>query len=424
MAQVQQGVAAAVSLHRLPVETIGLILVAPVRRHPVLGHPVHRLGADLHLDAQAARPNYRRMQRAIVVRLGRRDEVLEPLRHHRPGAVNDAERAVTVVLALDDDAEAVDVRQGRKADCLALQLAPDGIGRLLSPLDPRLHPGFGQDALDLGRDGLDGAAVLELQRLQTPLDGDAGRGVQMLERQFFQLGGDGVDADRPAQRRIDFQRFAADALALLRLDEVEGAHVVQAVGQLDQQHPHVARNGQDEFAQVLGLARMLGLKLQPRQLGHALDQDGDLLAEHVRNIVAGGRGVLDHVVQQGGDDGRRVQPIVGQDARDLDRVGEIGIARGPQLRAVHLHRIDIGAVQQRLIGGRVIGLDRLDQFELAHDRCALGIRQCRAFRRLRRRLGKRRRRCLVLQIRGGVHRRVHKRSRRPPGYLGDRIGRQ
>ena len=233
----------------------------------------------------------------------------------------------------------------------------------------------------------------------------------MLERQLLQLGGDGVDADRTAQGGVDFQRLAADALALLRLHEVKGAHVVQAVRQLDQQHPHVARNGQNELAQVLGLTRVLGLKLQPRQLGHALDQDGDLFAEHLGDVLARGRGVLDHIVQQGRDDGRRVQPIVGQDARDLDRMGEIGIARGPQLRAVHLHRIDIGAVQQRLVGGRVIGLDRLDQFELAHDRCALGIRQCRAFRRLRRRPGRGRRR-LVLQIRGLVHRRVRQGPRR------------
>ncbi|MNJ46079.1 hypothetical protein D3C77_412000 [compost metagenome] len=286
-----------------------------------------------------------------------------------------------------------------------------------------MDAGFGQDALDLRRDGLDGAAVLELQRLQAALDGDAGRGVQVLERQLLQLGGDGVDADRPAQRGVDFQRLAADALALLGLHIVKGAHVVQAVRQLDQQHPHVARNGEDEFAQVLGLARMLGLKLQSRQLGHAFDQDGDLLAEHGGDVVAGSRSILDHVVQQGGDDGRRVQAIVRQDAGDLDRMGEIGVARGSQLRAVHLHRIDVGAIQQRLVGGGIIGLDRLDQLELAHDRSAFSFRHSRAFRRLRRRPGRERRRLVVL-IRGLVHRRVRQGPRREFGVAGGRLGRQ
>ena len=150
---------------------------------------------------------------------------------------------------------------------------------------------------------------------------------------------------------------------------------MQTVGQFHQQDTHVPGDGEDEFAQVLGLARVLGLKLQSRQLGHALDQRGDLLPEPLGDVVAGGGGVLDHIMQQGGDDGRRVQPIVGQNARHLDRMGEIGIAGGPQLRAVHLHRIDIGAVQQRLVRGGIIGAHSLDQFELAqHPGAGMGVR--------------------------------------------------
>ena len=375
MPQVLQRIAPAVLLHGLLVEAIGLVLVGPVRRHPVLGDPVHRLGPDLHLDAQARRSDHGRVQGAVVVRLGRRDEVLEPLRHHRPGAVDHTEGAVAVVLGLDDDPEAVDVRQGREAHRLALQLAPDRIGRLLPAEHLGVHPGLFQHPLDLARDAVDGAAMLQLQRLQPPLDGGAGGRVQMLERQLFQLGGDRMDADRPAQRRIDLQRLAADPLALLGLHMLQRPHVVQTVGQLHQQDADVLGDGEDEFAQVLGLARVLGLELQPRQLGDPLDQRGDLLAEAFGDVVAGGRGVLNHVVQQGGDDGGGVEPVVGQDPRDLDGMGEIGIARGPQLRAVHLHRIDIGAVQQRLVRGGIIGAHGLHQFELAkHPRAGVGFR--------------------------------------------------
>jgi hypothetical protein len=42
---------------------------------------------------------------------------------------------------------------------------------------------------------------------------------------------------------------------------------------------------------------------------------------------------------------------------------------------VHLHRIDIGLVEQGLVGGWIIGLDRLDQLELAQDRNAFRRRQ-------------------------------------------------
>ena len=383
VSQVLKRVTPAALFHRLAVEAVGMVLVTPVGGDPVLGDSVHVLGADLHLDPQAPGADDGRVQRAIVVRLRRRDEILEPLGHHRPFAVDHTQRAVAVVLRLDDDAEAVDVGQGRKADRLALKLAPDRIGRLLSAIDIGLQARLGQDPLDLARHAVDGATMLQLQRLQPPLDGGLGRWVQMGERQFFQLGRDRVDADGPSQGRIDFQRFAADPLALLRLHELERAHVVQAIRQLDQQHPYVAADGQDKLSQVLGLTRMFGLKFQPAQLGHALDQDRDLFSEHAGDVVARRRRVLDHVMQQGGDDGGGVELVVGQYARDLNRVGEIGIARGSQLRTVHLHRIDVGAVEKRFVGGRVVGLDRLDQLELAQDRRTLGLRRRIDERRLR-----------------------------------------
>ncbi len=371
MAQVLQRIASAALGHGLAVESIGLVLVAPMGRHAVFRHAIHRLCADLHLDPEAARPDHSGVKRAIVVRLGRRDEILEPLRHHRPFAMDDAQGAIAVVLGFHDHAETIDVGQGRETDRLALQLAPNRIGGLLPPEHMGAHARLGQNPLDLAGHAFDGAAMLQLQRLQPPFDGRLRRRIQIGEGQFFQLGRNRVDADRPSQRGIDFQRLAADPFALLRLDVLEGAHVVQTVRQLDQQHPDVPADGQDEFPQVLRLAGVLRLQLQPAQLGHAFDQDRDLFAEHLGDVVTRRRGVLDHIVQQGCDDGGCVELVVGQYARDLDRVGEIGIARGPHLRAVHLHRIDIGAVQQRFVGGRVIGLDGLDQLELTKNRRTL-----------------------------------------------------
>jgi hypothetical protein len=110
---------------------------------------------------------------------------------------------------------------------------------------------------------------------------------------------------------------------------------------------------------------MVGQQFELGQLGHTLDQVGDLFAEPLGDVGLGGRGVLDDIVQEGGDDGGGVEAIVGQDARHLDRVGEIGIAGRAHLRAVHPHRVHIGAIQQRLVGRGIIALDPLDQLILA-----------------------------------------------------------
>src|SRR3546814_10184958 len=79
------------------------LLVYPVGSDAVFGHLVHVVGADLHLDAVALGPDDRRVQRAVAVRLGRRDEVLEAAGHHVIAAVQQAERMVAVTQRADDD---------------------------------------------------------------------------------------------------------------------------------------------------------------------------------------------------------------------------------------------------------------------------------------------------------------------------------
>ncbi len=64
-----------------------------------------------------------------------------------------------------------------------------------------------------------------------------------------------------------------------RRHEFQRAHVVQAVGELDQQHANVVGDRQQQLAQVLGLLGLARDQLQPLQLGEALHQRADLVAE-------------------------------------------------------------------------------------------------------------------------------------------------
>ncbi len=288
--------------------------------------------------------------------------------------MDDAQGAVAVILGVDDHPESIDVRQLREADGLTLQFAPDRIGVFLPTKDARGNT----RVLELGGDFLacqgDGLALAGPQRIQPPDDGVAGDRIEVAERQLLQLAADFVAADRAGQRRVDLQRLARDPFALGgALDEVQRAHVVQAVSQLDQQHPHILGDGQDELAQIFGLTLVLGRGFQARELGHALDQLANLFAEQAIDVGPCGLGVLDDVVQKGRDDGRGVQPVVGQDARHLDGVGEIGIAGGPGLRAVHTHGVDVGAVQQRFVGAGIVGAHPIDQLVLTQELAALGL---------------------------------------------------
>ena len=91
-------------------------------------------------------------------------------------------------------------------------------------------------------------------------------------------------------------------------------------------------------------------------------------AERLVGLFAGDRRVFDRVVQHRRRDGRVIDLELGQNGRDLERMGEIGIARSALLATMRLHREHIGAVQQILVGMRIVAANPLHQFVLPHHR--------------------------------------------------------
>ena len=65
------------------------------------------------------------------------------------------------------------------------------------------------------------------------------------------------------------------------------------------------------------------------------------------------------------------------DRRRALQVLGIGVAGGALLRAMGLHREDVGAVQQLFIGLGIVGTDPLDELILADHRGSPGMRQGR-----------------------------------------------
>ncbi len=109
----------------------------------------------------------------------------------------------------------------------------------------------------------------------------------------------------------------------------------------------------------------VGQLLDLGELGDPVDQLGDVGAEVLLDVLDRRQRVLDRVVEQRGDDRLLVELQVGHQPGDLDRMAEIGIARGALLGAVLLHRVDVGAVEQRLVGVGIVGLDPFHKFVLA-----------------------------------------------------------
>ena len=109
------------------------------------------------------------------------------------------------------------------------------------------------------------------------------------------------------QRRINLQGFLCGADPLFRRTELQRAHIMQPVRQLDEDHPDIPGHGQHHLAQALRLLFFPATELHPRQLRYAVYQHRNLRAELLFDILIGAFGILDHIVQQSGYDGGNIQ---------------------------------------------------------------------------------------------------------------------
>ena len=197
-------------------------------------------------------------------------------------------------------------------------------------------------------------------------------GLEVAEREVLELPLQLPDAQPVGERRVDLHRLLRHAAALGRRPELERLHVVEPVGQLDEDHADVLGHGQEHLAHVLG-PQVLPVQLDQRppviafdvqelhlvELGDAVDQTRNFAAEATLQLGHGHVAVFGDVVAQGGDDRRGVHAQAGQRFGHRQRVIDVRLARLAQLGAVRLGRERVGTpnrfdVWRRQIFGDVV----------------------------------------------------------------------
>src|SRR4051794_20530910 len=310
-----------------PVGAARALLVAPVRGDAVLGRLVHVAGADLDLQRPPLGPDHRGVQRLVHVELRHRHHVLEAAGERLPERVDDADGAVAVLHRVDDDAHRGEVVDLVELAALAGHLRVDRVKVLGAARD------LGADAerLELlvevaARLGDVALALLALL-VDEALDLLVLARVQRLEREVLELPLDRVDTEAVRERRVDLQGLLRLVDLLLLRHRLQRAHVVEAVGELDQDDPDVRGPRDHHLAVVLGLRLVARLEGDAGELGDAVDEAGDLLAERGAHLLERGAGVLDRVVEQRRAQRLRVEAHARADLRHADGMGDEVLAR-------------------------------------------------------------------------------------------------
>ncbi len=302
------------------------------------------------------------MQGLVAVGLGNGDVVLEAAREGLVQAMDRTQHAVAGVDLVDDDAEGVDIHDLVECPALLAHLLVDAV-QVLFPAHYRARQ---TRALQTGLQRLENLVeqLLAVAAGVTHGLGDHARahGVHGLEAQVLELGTQAVHAQAIGDGCIDLEGFAGNPAALFRPERAQGAHVVQTVGELDQDHPDVLGHGQGHLLEVLGLSLCLALELHLSQLADPVNQIRDGLAELRGQCFLGDPGVLDHVVQHGGHQALMVQAHVGEDARYRERVGDVGFAAAPGLPVVGLLGIEVGAAHLIDLLGLEIALEPVGEY--------------------------------------------------------------
>ena len=154
---------------------------------------------------------------------------------------------------------------------------------------------------------------------------------------------------------VDLDGLVGDAHLTVAADGIERAHVVQPVGQLDEDDAYITRHGQKHLAEGLGLGGFAAAELHLVELGQAVDHLGHDAAELLVEFGLADGSVFQRVVQQGGAQGVGVELPAGTDECHRDGVGDVGFAAGALLAAVGLFGQPEGAADALQVGLGQVG---------------------------------------------------------------------
>jgi hypothetical protein len=193
--------------------------------------------------------------------------------------VDNAESGVATALRIGDDANGEEVVDLVEAALLANDFAVQGVQSLDAGFEFRRNAIFDE----LGANGVlhifeeflvNGSFVCDFL-----LQGEVRVGLEIAEGEILKFSLDDGHAETVSDGGVNVHGFAGDAQLLGGLEKLESAHIVDAIGKLDEDHADVVDHGEKHLADVFRLASLRSHDVETTDLGDALDEAGDFVAE-------------------------------------------------------------------------------------------------------------------------------------------------
>jgi hypothetical protein len=177
-----------------------------------------------------------------------------------------ADAGVALERAFDHHTEAVHVEHLRERQLLVAHLLVDTEDGFFAAGDFGVELRVGNRALHRLQNLANHFTPVATRGLDGFLERGVAMRVEVREAQVLQLAIGIVQAKPVRDRRVDVQRFARHAAALFMRHRTQRAHVVQPVGELDQNDADVARHREQHLAEIFRLRLFAIAKLHLVQL--------------------------------------------------------------------------------------------------------------------------------------------------------------
>ena len=103
--------------------------------------------------------------------------------------------------------------------------------------------------------------------------------IERTKSEIFEFELQRIQPEAFGERRVDVQRLARDGAPTFRRHAFDGAHVVQSIGELDEDDAQIAHHREQHLAEGFRLRFFTTLELNLIEFDYAIDDLGDGFTE-------------------------------------------------------------------------------------------------------------------------------------------------